>query len=273
MKKILLFILTFLAVQLICGFGVTIICKLWFPGLNATAGTPLLISIAVYNVIILALFLGLKWYKVNRNYIKSRPWGTLAWTVLLGLGIVIPLTRLEEMIPEAWMKNFMNDSIFELLKSSEGYFLICMLTPLLEEIVFRGAILHTLLTNPIGIRMQSCLNALHISQKTFAIVTTALLFSVVHLNPAQMPHAFIVGLLLGWLTVRTGSIVPAFLVHWINNSAAYVMLNMFPTIPADAKLAAYFGGSDSAVNQAVIFSLMIALPALYQLQMSHKAKN
>ena len=49
------------------------------------------------------------------------------------------------------------------------------------------------------------------------------------------------------------------------NSAAYVMLKLFPSVPLDADLSAYFGGSETAVVQAVVCSLMVALPALYQL--------
>ncbi|MBO7051234.1 MAG: CPBP family intramembrane metalloprotease, partial [Prevotella sp.] len=96
------------------------------------------------------------------------------------------------------------------------------------------------------------------------VIISALFFAGVHFNPAQMPHAFIVGCLLGWLFVRSNSIVPGFILHWINNSAAYVAVKMFPHMPMDAPLVSYFG-STAAVVQAVVCSLMIALPALYQL--------
>ena len=99
----------------------------------------------------------------------------------------------------------------------------------------------------------------------FAIGISALLFALAHMNPAQIPHALIVGVLLGWLYTKTRSIAPGLLIHWLNNSAAYVVANMFPTIPIDAKLEVYFNGDEMAVAQAVISSMLIALPALYQI--------
>ena len=70
---------------------------------------------------------------------------------------------------------------------------------------------------------------------------------------------------MGWLYTKTHSIAPGLLIHWINNSAAYVVANMFPTIPIDAKLEVYFNGNEMAVAQAVISSMLIALPSLYMI--------
>ena len=78
-----------------------------------------------------------------------------------------------------------------------------------------------------------------------------------------MPHAFMVGLLLGWMYQRTGSILPSVAFHWVNNSVAYVLYNVYPN--PDIKLIDVFQGSQAHVLMAVGFSLLILLPALYQL--------
>jgi membrane protease YdiL (CAAX protease family) len=133
------------------------------------------------------------------------------------------------------------------LKDRWGYFIVGLLAPLSEELVFRGAILRELLKwkeNP-----------------WIGIIISAMLFSLVHMNPVQMPHAFLVGILLGWLYYRTDSIIPGVIWHWVNNTIAYVMYNL--TNP-DETLLEYFG-SQQRVLMAVGFSLMIFLPALYQL--------
>ena len=72
---------------------------------------------------------------------------------------------------------------------------------LLEEFIFRGAIMGTLLK----------------FGKGFAIFTSALLFGLVHGNLVQIPFAFMVGIILGVLTLRTGSIWTAVIVHFLNN--------------------------------------------------------
>lgn len=71
-----------------------------------------------------------------------------------------------------------------------------------EELAFRGLILQ-------GLR--SRLGA------GVAIVLTALLFGVIHLDPLQGLSAFFTGLYLGYLTVRSESIYPAIAAHGFNN--------------------------------------------------------
>jgi membrane protease YdiL (CAAX protease family) len=137
-----------------------------------------------------------------------------------------------------------------ILRDRWGYFAVGLLAPVCEELVFRGAILRALLGS--------------ISRHWLAIAISALLFALIHANPAQMPHAFLVGLLLGWLYYRTSSIVPGIVYHWVNNSVAYVVYNLYP-IP-QMKLIDLFG-SQRTVVAAVLFSLLILLPALYQLNL------
>ena len=97
-----------------------------------------------------------------------------------------------------------------------------------------------------------------------AIAVSAVIFAVVHANPAQMPHALLIGLLLGWMYYRTGSILPGIALHWVNNTAAYVFYVLFP-FAADMKLTEFFGGNQNNVVLAVVFSLFILIPAIYQL--------
>jgi membrane protease YdiL (CAAX protease family) len=83
-----------------------------------------------------------------------------------------------------------------------------------------------------------------------------------HFNPAQMPHAFLIGLLLGWMYWRTGSILPGVAYHWANNTVAYVLYHFYPD--PNLKIIDIFG-SQRTVSAAILFSLFILLPALYQL--------
>jgi membrane protease YdiL (CAAX protease family) len=165
--------------------------------------------------------------------------------VVATLGSLIPSSWLQELMPE--LPNTAEKAFDLVLKDRWGYFIVGLLAPLSEELVFRGAILRELLKwkeNP-----------------WIGIIISAMLFSLVHMNPVQMPHAFLVGILLGWLYYRTDSIIPGVIWHWVNNTIAYVMYNL--TNP-DETLLEYFG-SQQRVLMAVGFSLMIFLPALYQL--------
>lgn len=51
----------------------------------------------------------------------------------------------------------------------------------------------------------------------FGVVSSAIIFGFMHANFDQIVFAFLVGLVLGFITVKTGSIWPAIAVHFINN--------------------------------------------------------
>lgn len=257
MKKTILYLFIFIAAQLLTGFAANTISRLWFPDIESS--TLLLISSATCSIFVIILFTALKWCPVSRNYIRTRPWGTLIWSALFAIGAIIPITWAQEFIPETLRQDIIGDTLVEMLKSREGYFIICVLAPLAEEIIFRGAIIRVLA------KWWKEKGKSNVSSEWYAIIISSILFAAVHANPAQIPAALVFGIFLGWLFVKTGSIFPGTIVHWINNSFAYVTLNLFPTLPIDAKIADYFNGNQLAVAQAIIASLFISLPSLYQL--------
>ena len=56
----------------------------------------------------------------------------------------------------------------------------------------------------------------------FAIITSAILFGLLHGNFQQMPFAFLVGLILGFIVVKTNSLLIAIAVHSANNFVSVV---------------------------------------------------
>lgn len=78
---------------------------------------------------------------------------------------------------------------------------LCVVPGLCEEFLFRGVFLTNLI--PFG--------------KNNAILISALLFSLMHENPAQALFAFVAGILLGLIYIKTGSIWNCIIVHLINN--------------------------------------------------------
>ena len=138
-----------------------------------------------------------------------------------------------------------------------GYLAIGILAPLAEELVFRGAVLRTLL-RLLGPRRHG-----------LAILVSAVLFGAVHLNLPQFVHATLIGLLLGWMYYRTNSIISGVVFHWINNTVAYIMFNLMPQM-ADGKLIDLFHGDSRMMWMGLAFSVCILLPSLLQLSIRLK---
>lgn len=249
MKKAISYLVIFLGIQILGG---AIINAVWPLVTGSSDKTPALLitTTVVVSVIVIIVFLWARWTEVSPKWLRTRPWTVLVWSVVAALGTLIPSAWVQEQMPE--LPNLVESEFDMILGNRWGYVTIGLLAPLSEEIVMRGGILKELLKStklsPWG-----------------AIAISALFFSLIHMNPAQMPHAFVIGLLLGWMYWRTGSILPCMAYHWANNSAAYVIYNIYPD--PDIKLVELFKGSETHVLLAVVFSLLILLPALYQLHL------
>jgi sodium transport system permease protein len=81
--------------------------------------------------------------------------------------------------------------------------LVCLAPAVCEELAFRGFVLS-------GLR--------RIGHKWTAIVLTAAFFGAVHVVLQQSIAAFVVGIVLGYVAVKTGSILPAMAYHFTHNA-------------------------------------------------------
>lgn len=266
MKKALLYFFGFVVIQFFLSW---IVYAAWllatgssaddvlraFGGGNPEAITaPMLVAAsALASAATIAVFVWRRWAVVSPAYMRTRQWGVFAWCAVAALGTLIPSVALQELLPE--MPDLSGDTFKLIMDNRYGYFVLCLLAPFAEELVFRGAVLRSLLGS--------------MGNHWAAIAVSAVIFAVVHANPAQMPHALLIGLLLGWMYYRTGSILPAVAVHWVNNTVAYAFYLLFPYW-ADASLSTLFGGDTVRVLMAVGFSLLILLPSIYQLNMRMK---
>ena len=256
MKKAIIYLIEFIAIQLIVGFIVTMVWQLVTKSKDTTTAMIITTTVAT-GVVTILVFLLTRWAEVSPNWIRTRPWLVLAWSVIAAMGALIPSIWLQEQMPE--LPNWLDNEFDMILTDRWGYLAIGLLAPLSEEIVLRGAVLRSLLSKPLLAGRSERVNA------WTAIAISAVFFALVHFNPAQMPHAFMIGLLLGWMYWRTGSILPGVAYHWANNSIAYILYNIYPN--PDIKLIDIFKGSEQHVLMAVGFSLLILIPAIYQLHL------
>ena len=84
---------------------------------------------------------------------------------------------------------------------------VCLLGPILEEIIFRGFILKS---------MQKYGNLT-------AIIVSSILFSMFHLNLVQFVNPVLMGIILAFITIKSKSILPSIIAHIFNNTIAFMV--------------------------------------------------
>ena len=99
------------------------------------------------------------------------------------------------------------DSVFMgLSRNVVGIIGLAFFGPLLEEVLFRGAIQGALMR--------------YFGRPWPAIILSALVFGIFHMNPIQIVYATLLGIVLGWIYYRTGSLLSVIVGHVLNNSLA-----------------------------------------------------
>lgn len=247
MKNALKYTLVFVAIQVVASILVNLALEL--SGHSELRQSPyaMIALDLLFSLVTLVVFLRTRWAEASADYLRSRPWTVIVWSVVAASGALVPSIAVQEMMPE--LPNFVEEEMGGMMNARGGYFVICLLAPLVEELVMRGAVLRALL--------------LWRKDRPWTMIAiSAFLFALIHMNPAQMPHAFVIGLLLGWMFYRTGSIVPGVAYHWANNTAAFILFKLYPD-PSTHLIDIL--GTQRNVAAAVAFSLLILLPAIYQL--------
>lgn len=124
----------------------------------------------------------------------------------------------------------------------------CLIAPLIEEMLFRGVILRAFLEN------YSVGNA---------VLLSSLLFALFHMTVSQLPVAFIVGCFLGWLYVRTRSLWPSIMGHFLYNSFAMLLWFTYHSSGSDEGFSPEF--NSIFVMAAALTSSAIGVAMLYRI--------
>ncbi len=90
---------------------------------------------------------------------------------------------------------------------------LTVLPALTEEFVCRGTILKGLLHN---------------TSPSTAIILSAVLFGVMHLNIYQAVPGILFGLAAGWIYYKSGSLMLTVMMHFLNNFISYMLLTRLP---------------------------------------------
>lgn len=136
--------------------------------------------------------------------------------ILIILGVIIAMSDLENFIANHvsnhWIKllegAFSNSSFAETIIST------VVIAPIVEEFIMRGIILRGLLKH---------------YKKWAAIIISAALFALLHMNPIQIVAPFTIGIIFGWWYSEMKSIIPCIIGHMVNNFLA-IMSGYIPVL-------------------------------------------
>lgn len=106
---------------------------------------------------------------------------------------------------------------------------VCIIPPICEETLFRGAVL----------------NSFRGTNKWLGIFVSAFCFMIMHGNPDQTVHQFILGVVLGYIAWETRNIWVSILIHAINNLIAITISFAYTIISSNIDTGVIEGAAEA----------------------------
>ncbi len=227
------------------GFGMAVVLSLMVVGIQTVMSMPLAVldevlekgfqlpraglaqnplilafinTLALGGPIALGLFLNRLQFKLAFPLARL-PLGQVAAMVVAVLGADVLLSEADNLFRAIFPAPQFLIEAYKQVFTSEGnlverIFLLVVVAPVTEELLFRGIILRGLLSR---------------YGPVLAVGLSSLLFALVHLNPWQFISAFWLGVALGWFYLRTGSVNICILGHAVSNG----LFVFFSSVPTD----------------------------------------
>ena len=210
-----------------------------FTGTDAATNTTGL-TMVLSGIVMIWHLIHFKYVKFNWRSFTEVPAKTIWLSIPLILGAMTFFNICSEIIA---LPNWMEDEFVGMSRNVLGAISIAIMAPLVEELLFRGAIEGHLLKQG--------------KSPVAAILISSLIFGIVHINPAQVPFAFAIGAVFGWLYYRTGSVVPGIIGHFINNSIATIQMMVLSKEELNTKTVDMIGEGPTYALFAASLILMV----------------
>ena len=198
------------------GVTLAMIDEYFYDVIGSNGGFMIVNAGTVLISLLLATYAGCKAAKISVKDFFAKPkigapktlaYSSMAFFLQIISGIII--TIISELASSGGKQ--LNEADFSTNRDMFATIVICTYTiiiaPFIEEYFFRGFVLN---------------NVSKIS-KSFAMVLSAFLFALYHMNIPQFVSAFLMGLLLSYVTLKADSIIPAIVIHSINNCIAMAL--------------------------------------------------
>jgi len=221
-KNSVLLCLLVLGIQVGVGLLIGILQLIFNVSADSLLFSILTASISIISFGI-ALLIGFKKTKRSFNEVfkfnKVSPFLWIA-TVIFMLGFVFVVSELDNLLNIVLPMPEIFHNMFGGLMTGDSLIVSIIVVSIIpaftEELLFRGLILDGFQRN---------------YSKTKAIVISAILFGVIHMNPWQFLSASIIGLFMAWICINTNSIILCIYMHLFNNILSTIAERFKDIIP------------------------------------------
>ena len=189
------------------------------------------------------------WHLIHFKYVKFnlKSFGEVSGkTIGLSIPLIVAGMLFINLCSEfLGLPDLMQDTFLGMSRNVFGIISITIMAPLVEELLFRGAIQ--------GYMLRKGMKPLN------AILIASAIFGIVHMNPIQVPFAFAIGMIFGWLYYRTGSVIPGIVGHFINNSIACIQIAASTKEELNTTTIEWLGAGPTYALFALSLAVMIVM--------------
>ena len=165
-------------------------------------------SLLISDALVIILLIAIRYCKAKELF-QLVPKDIFIISLIFGICGMFAVDMIAEPLD---IPNVLADQFKDLSKSVMGFLAICIIGPVMEEIMMRRVILT---------EMSKLTNSMW-----GGIIISALMFAVIHLNPIQVVFALPAGIILGWLYCKTGSLFVPICLHILNNTISFITIRM-----------------------------------------------
>lgn len=155
------------------------------------------------------------------------------YIIILGFSLCFVCNIIIDYIPRS-SNNIVSENVYKLTEELNVYitlFIICIVVPLIEEIIFRGFFFDTVNL---------------ISNGVIAILFTSISFALSHSDLQQIIYAFIAGVFLSYIKYKYKNILYPIVLHLVMNLTSYLFMP-------------YVFGIESNINKIYILFIMFSI--------------
>ena len=218
-------------------------------GGNVSSFTPGETTITTTGIAMILSGIAMIWHLIHFKYVKFnlKSFGEVPGkTIWLSIPLIVAGMFFINLCSEfLGLPDLMQDTFLAMSRNIFGIISITIMAPLVEELLFRGAIQ--------GYMLRKGMKPLH------AILIASAIFGIIHMNPIQIPFAFAIGMIFGWLYYRTGRVVPGIIGHFINNSIACLQMATLTEEEFNTKTIEWLGEGPTYALFAISLAVMVGM--------------